>query len=274
LHATVATNAKALSRTPAPAIGPAFRVDRAAPHAPVVALRDPRSRCQTCHVRSLCLSGRLALDEIERFERLISHRTRVRRHDTLYLYRAGDPFCALYAIRSGSLKTAVLAEDGREQVTGYHLPGDVIGFDGIGTEHHGAGAVALEDADVCVLPFAGIENLARTLPALQHSLHRTMSAEITRYQSVMLQLGSMQAHERLALFLLSVAERYRRRGQSSTEFTLRLTREEIGSYLGLKLETVSRLFSRFQGEGLVQVQGRAVKLLDPVRLRWIVGQRG
>ncbi len=268
----MATNVKALPRMQAPASVPALRVARGAPHAPVVALRDPRSLCRACHVRGICLSGPLALDEIERFERLISHRTRVRRHETLY--RAGDPFCALYAIRSGSFKTSVLAEDGREQVTGYHLPGDIIGFDGIGTEHHGAGAVALEDADVCALPFAGIENLARTLPALQHSLCRTMSAEITRYQSVMLQLGSMQAHERLALFLLSVAERYRRRGQSSNEYTLRLTREEIGSYLGLKLETVSRLFSRFQGEGLVQVQGRAVKLLDPVRLRWIVGQRG
>ena len=143
----------------------------------------------------------------------------------------------------------MLAEDGREQVSGYHMLGDIVGLDGIGTDRHGCQAVALEDTDVCVLPFERIEDLARSLPPLQHNLHRLLSKEITRDQNIMLLLGSMRAEERLAVFLLTLADRYKRRGYSSTEFVLRMTREEIGSYLGLKLETVSRLFSRFQEEG-------------------------
>ena len=199
-------------------------------------------------------------------------RTKLKKGDALY--RAGEPFTALYAIRLGSLKTTVLAEDGREQVSGYHMLGDLIGLDGIGTDRHGCQAIALEDTEVCALPFARIEELARAMPALQHNLHQFLSREISRDHNIMLLLGSMRAEERLAVFLLNLAERYRRRGYSSTEYVLRMTREEIGSYLGLKLETVSRLFSRFQDEGLIQVQGRAVKLLDPVALKQLVGQRG
>ena len=167
----------------------------------------------------------------------------------------------------------MLAEDGREQVSGYHMLGDIIGLDGIGTDHHGCQAVALEDTEVCVLPFERLEDLARKLPALQHNLHQFLSREIARDHNIMLLLGSMRAEERLAVFLLNLSERYRRRGYSSTEFVLRMTREEIGSYLGLKLETVSRLFSRFQEEGLIQVQGRAVKIARPAALKQLVGQR-
>jgi CRP/FNR family transcriptional regulator len=167
----------------------------------------------------------------------------------------------------------MLVEDGRAQVAGYHMPGDIIGLDGVGTDHHGTEAIALEDSEVCVLPFVKVEDLARSVPALQHNLHQVMSNEIARDQSVMLLLGSMRADERLAVFLLNLAERYHRRGYSSTEYVLRMTREEIGSYLGLKLETVSRLFSRFQQEGLIQIQGRTVKLLDAGALKQIIGQR-
>jgi CRP/FNR family transcriptional regulator len=152
--------------------------------------------------------------------------------------------------------------------------GDLIGLDGIGNDRHGCQAIALEDTEVCALPFDRIEELARSMPPLQHNLHRFLSKEISRDHNIMLLLGSMRADERLAVFLLNLADRYRRRGYSSTEYVLRMTREEIGSYLGLKLETVSRLFSRFQEEGLIQVQGRAVKLLDPGALKQIVGQRG
>ncbi len=226
----------------------------------------------TCNTRERCLPVGLAADAVKQFDALIVNRTRLTKHQTLY--RPGEAFHALYAIRSGSLKTTVLAEDGREQMAGYHMLGEIIGFDGIGTDRHGCEAVALEDTEVCVLPFTGIEDLARTLPALQHNLHQVMSKEITRDQIAMLFLGSMHAEERLAVFLLNLAERYQVRGYSSTAYVLRVTREEIGSYLGLKLETVSRLFSRFQEEGLIQVQGRSVKLLDPVALKRIVGHHG
>jgi len=240
--------------------------------APVIAIRDPGTHCMTCNMRERCLPAGLTVDETRQVDALIAHGARLKKQQTLY--RAGDAFHALYAIRSGSLKTTVLAEDGREQMVGFHMLGETIGFDGIGSDRHGCEAIALEDTDVCALPFVSIENLARTMPALQHNLHQILSKEIIRDQGAMLFLGRMRAEERFAVFLLNLAERYRRRGYSSTEYVLRVTREEIGSYLGLKLETISRLFSRFQGDGLIQVQGRAVKLLDPVALKRVAGQRG
>jgi CRP/FNR family transcriptional regulator len=242
-----------------------------APLAPVISIRDLKTHCQTCSMRELCLPAALTSDQLNQFDALVAHRTKVMRGKPLY--RAGDPFQALYAIRSGSVKTTVLVEDGREQLTGYHMLGEIIGFDGLGTDTHCAGAIALEDTEVCSLPFARIEALGQTMPALQHNLHLMMAAEITRDHSVMLMLASMHAEERLAVFLLNLAGRYRRRGYSSTEYVLRMTRHEIGSYLGLKLETVSRLFSRFHQEGLIHVQGRALKLLDSAALRRIAGQR-
>ena len=144
----------------------------------------------------------------------------------------------------------------------------------LGTDRHGCQALALEDTEVCVLPFDRLEHLAQNVAALQRNLYQLLSKEISRDQNIMLLLGSMRAEERLAVFLINLSDRYRRRGYSSTEFVLRMTREEIGSYLGLKLETVGRLFSRFQEEGLIQVQGRAVKLLDPTALKQLIGQRG
>jgi CRP/FNR family transcriptional regulator len=240
--------------------------------APVISIRDLKIHCSGCSMRELCLPMGLAQDEMKQIDALLATRVKLKKGETLY--RAGESFIALYAIRIGSLKTTVLAEDGREQVSGYHMQGDIIGLDGIAADRHGCEAIALEDSDVCMLPFERIEDIARSMPQLQHNLHRLMSKEISREQSVMLLLGSMRAEERLAVFLLSLAERYKRRGYSSTEFVLRMTREEIGSFLGLKLETVSRLFSRFQEEGLIQVQGRAVKLLDPTAIKQLVGQRG
>jgi CRP/FNR family transcriptional regulator len=239
--------------------------------AAVISLRDLKVHCSTCSMRELCLPVGLSPDDVRQIDTLLGSRVKLKKGDTLY--RAGDPFVSLFAVRLGSLKTTVLAEDGREQVSGYHMLGDIIGLDGIGTDRHGCQAIALEDTEVCVLPFERLEDLSRAVPSLQHNLYQFLSREIARDHNVMLLLGSMRAEERLAVFLLNLADRYRRRGYSSTEFVLRMTREEIGSYLGLKLETVSRLFSRFQEEGLIQVQGRAVKLLDPAALKQLVGQR-
>jgi CRP/FNR family transcriptional regulator len=222
-------------------------------------------------VRELCLPIGLDPDGLHQLEAAATTRVRLKKGDALY--RAGDLFAALYAIRVGSCKTAVLAEDGREQIAGYHMLGDIIGLDGIGTSRHACQSIALEDTEVCVLPFSRLEELAATVPPLLRNLHRILSREIGRDQNLMFLLGTMRAEERLAAFLLNLAERYQRRGYSSTDFVLRMTREEIGSYLGLKLETVSRLFSRFQEEGLLQVQGRVVKLLHLAALKQLAGQR-
>ena len=229
-----------------------------------------RSHCVTCSMRTLCLPVALTEIDIAELEALLGNRTKLKKGDALF--HNGAQFTSLFAVKLGSLKTTVLSDDGREQVAGYHMPGDLLGLDGMGEDRHGCEAVALEDTEVCVLPFVRIEELARRVPALQHNLHRFLAREIERDHKVMLLLGSMRAEERLAAFLLNLSERYKARGYSSTEFVLRMTREEIGSYLGLKLETVSRLFSKFQEEGLVMVAGRSVKIIDMPVLKQLVGQ--
>lgn len=190
------------------------------------------------------------------------------------LYRATTPFTALYAIRLGTFKTVVLCENGREQITGYHMGGDLLGLDGIGDEHHACEAIALEDSEVSALPFARLDELARREPFLRRNLFRIFSRNLRRGQQMMVVLGSMSAEERVAAFLLDLAQRFRHGGYSASEFMLRMTREEIANFLGLKLETVSRIFSRLHGEGLIQVQGRAVKLLDAAALRHMAAPPG
>ena len=207
-----------------------------------------------------CLFAGLDPDAAAQVERLLSKRLRFRKGDALY--RVGDSFNTLYAIRTGSCKTVLLAQGGQDQVAGYHMAGEIIGMDGIGTDIHDCQATALEDMQVCPLPFDQIESLARRSEPIRYNLHRMMSREYARARSLMIVLGTMRAEQRLAVFLLDLSQQNHVHGYSSCEFVLRMTREEIGSYLGLKLETVSRLFSRFQHEGLIQVQGRAVKLLD------------
>ncbi len=237
--------------------------------ATVISIHELRTHCNNCNMRELCLPVGLDREGLGQLDAVITSRTRFRKGETIY--RIGDVFTALYALRVGSCKTTILAEDGREQITGYHMIGDILGMDGICGDRHACEAIALEDAEVCVIPFHQLEQLARTIAPLQHNLHRFLSRDIGRDQNMMLTLGRLRAEERLAVFLLNLSERYQRRGYSSTEFVLRMTREEIGSYLGLKLETVSRLFSRFQEEGLLQVQGRGVKLFDLPALKQLAG---
>jgi len=224
--------------------------------------------CSLCHVRESCVPRGLDSVDMRAFDQLAVRRIRLRKGDVLF--RAGEKFSSLYAIRTGSCKTVLPGEDGRDQVAGYHMAGDVIGTDGIGADSHDCEAIALEDMEACALPFHRVEEFARQNLAFQHRLHQLLSHEITRERRVTLILGRMTAEQRLATFLLDLAQRYHDRGYSSVEFVLRMTREEIGSYLGLKLETVSRLFSRFHEEGVIQVHGRVVKLLDRVALRTVV----
>ncbi len=237
------------------------------------ALRDvsrTAPTCSTCTLREVCLPVGLTTDAMTGLEAIVTTRMRVAKGETLY--RSGDRFTALYAIRLGSFKTVLLADDGHEQVAGYHMPGEILGTDGVGLGRHDGEAIALEDSEVCAISFEGLRRLARDQEAVQQNLHRVLADEIMRERKIMVILGTMSAEQRLAAFLVDLSERYRARGYSSSEFVLRMTREEIGSYLGLKLETVSRLLSRFQREALLQVQGRVVKLLDPITLRQLVEQ--
>jgi CRP/FNR family transcriptional regulator len=224
-----------------------------------------KTACSTCNLRELCLPVDLSAGEMQQMDDISHLKRKYARGD--YLYRSGDKFQSLYAIRSGSFKTQVLHEDGREQVTGFQMAGEIIGLDAICTDHHTCDAVAMEGSEVCELPFNKLEALSRTLPSLQRHLHKIMSREIVRDQGIMLLLGSMRAEERLAAFLLNLSQRYAARGYSPTQFQLCMSRQEIGSYLGLKLETVSRTFSHFQDGGLIKVRARSVELLDLAALR-------
>ncbi len=228
--------------------------------APQVDAHAIRVACSNCNLRELCMPVGLTPEELERIDEVVSKRRKVGRGDPLF--RTGEPFVALYAIRTGFFKTCVAGSDGREQVTGFQMAGEIMGLDGIVSERHTCGAYALEDAEVCVLPFERISELAREIEALQLHVHRVMSREIVREHSVMLLLGTMRAEERLAAFLLNLLQRLQARGFSRTELVLRMTREEIGSYLGMKLETVSRTFSKFAELGLIEVHHRHLRILD------------
>ena len=190
-----------------------------------------------------------------------------------YLYRSTDRFQSLYAIHSGSFKTQVLHEDGREQVTGFQMVGEIVGLDAISTDKHTCDAVALEDSEVCEMPFNKLEALSRELPSLQRHLHKIMSREIVRDQGIMLLLGTMRAEERLAAFLLNLSQRFAARGLSPTQFQLRMSRQEIGSYLGLKLETVSRTLSLFQQRGLIRINNKSLEFLNLAELQSLLQSR-
>ena len=235
---------------------------------PVIRIEPFTVACSSCNLRELCLPLGMSNAQMDRLDDIVANRRALVRGDALF--RAGDAFTSLYAVRTGFFKTCVSSEDGRDQVTGFHMAGELMGLDGIGTDYHTCDAVALEDSHVCVIPYQQLEELSRELSDLQHQLHRIMSREIVRDHGVMLLLGSMRAEERLAAFLLNLTQRLQTRGFSSTSLILRMTREEIGSYLGLKLETVSRAFSRFQEEGVLRVKQRQIEVLQPEALQRLV----
>ena len=236
----------------------------------IVEVAKLKAACSSCSLHELCLPAGLTASELESVDLMIDIRRLVKRGD--YVFRSGTPLHALYAIRSGFVKSCVLYEDGREQVAGFHMMGELMGMDAIGTSKHLCDAVALEDSEVCEISLDDLETLSREIPSLQQHFHRIMSREIARDYGVMLLLGSMRAEERLAVFLLNLSQRCAARGYSPIEFHLRMTREEIGSYLGLKLETVSRALSHFQAQGLIAVQNKHLRILQMDNLKELVSQ--
>ena len=240
------------------------------PMTPVVPIRAEAFKvaCSNCNLRELCLPVGLSDPDLERLDELVAKRRSVTRGDALF--RTGDAFQSLYAVRTGFFKTCVSSEDGRDQVTGFQMAGELLGLDGISHDRHNCDAIALEDSQVCVIPFGQLEELSRDFTPLQHQFHKIMSREIVCDHGMMLLLGSMRAEERLAAFLLNLTQRLQARGFSASSLILRMTREEIGSYLGLTLETVSRTFSKFQADGLLFVRNRQIRITDPVGMRHIV----
>ena len=232
---------------------------------PAVTVDALRARCATCSMHQLCLPMGLDMGDIDKLDRIIGRRRKVARGGTLF--RIGDPFVNLYAIRFGHFKTYQINPSGEQQITGYQMAGELLGMDAIGADRHHCDAVALEDSEVCEIPFPRLEELFSQMPTLLRHFHRIMSQEITREQNIMLLLGNMRAEQRFAAFLVNLSSRYATRGYSSSSFQLRMSREEIGNYLGLTIESVSRLLSRFKKHGWLQVDKRELTILDPHMLK-------
>jgi CRP/FNR family transcriptional regulator len=235
------------------------------PGAKILSIPTLKAACQECSLNGICLSLGLSESDMKSLAGAIKSRRRLKKGE--YVSRMGDPFRALYAISSGSTKTCEIAADGGVQITAFHLPGELLGLDAISAERYPSDIVALETTDLCELPFERLEALALEVPGLQHQLFRIMSREVLEEEKLLLMLGRMSAEERLAAFLLNFSKRHQQLGSSATELRLPMSRQDLGDYLGLALETVSRLFSRFQEEGLIRVQGRQIKLHNLAKLR-------
>jgi CRP/FNR family transcriptional regulator len=230
-------------------------------------VQEAQNHCACCSLHNLCLPTGLKESEMWRLDNIIGRRRRVSRDDVLY--RPGDQFSSLYAIRLGHFKTQRVDRNGSLQITGFQMPGELLGMDAIGGGKYHCEAVALEDSEVCEIPFAKLEELVAEMPALLRHFHRLMSQEIAREQNVMLILGNMRAEQQFSAFLVNLAARYAARGYSSTRFQLRMSREDIGSYLGLTIESISRLLTRFKKRGLISVDKREVEIVDLEALKAI-----
>ena len=232
-----------------------------------ISLGAIKASCSACSMHQLCLPMGLDDADINRLDQIIGGRRRLVRDERLYAM--GEPFRSLYAVRFGHFKTYQINAAGEQQITGFQMAGELLGMDAISGDRHQCDAVALEDSEVCEIPFTRLEDLFGQVPALLRHFHRIMSQEITREQNVMLLLGNMRAEQRFAVFLVNLSARYVARGYSATQFGLRMSREDIGNYLGLTIESVSRLLSRFRKQGWIAVDKREIKLLEPAKLKAI-----
>lgn len=227
-----------------------------------------QTQCTNCSLKELCLPIGLNPEEFKQLDAVVKQGRRVKKGE--FLFHTGEAFTSLFAIRTGFFKTTINTQDGRDQVTGFFMSGEMMGMDGLGGNAYTCDAVALEDSDVCELPFGQLDELGKYLPRLNLHFFRMMSREIVRDQNVMLLLGNMRAEERLAAFLLNLSDRLHCRGFAAHDFILRMSREEIGSYLGLKLETVSRTLSKFKQDGLIDVEHKHIRILLPRDLQSLV----
>jgi len=225
--------------------------------------------CQNCSLSAVCLPIALETGDVDRLDELVSRGQPLHRGD--HAYEAGSVSSSVFAVRSGSIKTYRVTAEGEEQITGFHLPGELFGLSGIAAGEHQNNAIALETSAICEIPFAGIEALSRDIPSLQRHLFQLMSLTIRDDQQLMLLLSKRSAEERIASLLLGLSSRMRRRRLSGREFRLPMTRGDIGNYLGLVVETVSRVFTRLQKQGVIAVDGKEVTLLEPARLAEIAG---
>lgn len=227
------------------------------------------TRCSTCILSDICLPVGMSQNDVALLDEFIQERVRVSKG--VALFKLGDKAEAIYGLRSGAMKTQLEDSSGQVQITGFVLPGEIIGMDGMGSSTHLSQAVALEDSEVCVIRIEDIDRISPHLPVLQQQFRRLMGMEINRSHQMVMTLGTLRSEQRVAAFLLNISHRLATLGYSSRDFILRMSREEIGNYLGLTLETVSRLLSRFSRENLIRVRQRDVTILDKDALRALAG---
>lgn len=228
--------------------------------APQAAGKSGKVNCTLCSFNRFCLPQGLADSDVARLDQIIARRRRLARDEQLF--SMGASFGSLYAVRLGHFKTAQVNIHGEQQVTGFHMAGDLLGMDAIGSGLHNCSATALEDSEVCEIPFSRLQELVMQTPALMQQFHRVLGREIQREQAIMLFRGSMRADQRMALFLLNLGARYAARGYSPVSYQLRMSREDIGGYLGLTIESVSRLLARFRKQGWISLDNRDIRIAD------------
>lgn len=238
------------------------RSNESCPHNPAVS-------CGDCRLGSVCLPIAIAADDVDRLEDIVQRGKPLQKGD--HLYRQHMPFKSIFAVRSGILKGYHIANNGEEQVTGFYMPGEIIGIDGIGQNHYTSSAIALDTSAVCEIPFAQLENLSLQLPSLQRHFFQLMSKEISDDQKMLTVLSRYSAEEKVAALLLSFSARHERRHLSGERFILPISRADMGNFLGLTLETVSRVFSRFKKSGVLDTNGKEIIIQDMANLRAILG---
>ena len=226
--------------------------------------------CKQCNLRELCFPHGMNDDEMSNMDAVVDQPDPIHKND--YLYHDGDAAQALYAVRSGCVKTMSESANGDEQIVGFHLPGELFGLDGFATNVHTCNAVALETSSICKLPLDDLETLCHKLPGLQKQMRRIMGKEVVADHHMLLLLGKMTSEERLASFLLSLSERMRERHWKENEFNLSMPRQDIANYLGMAVETVSRLFASFQNDKIIEVDRRHITILDMDRLKTMIGE--
>lgn len=238
--------------------------------AEVISARTPhQAHCKDCSLAALCLPLSLDGSDLNELDAIVKRSRPLKKGE--YLFRQGDTFNSVYAVRSGSLKTFNITDCGEEQITGFHLPSEFVGLSAMDTEKYPVSAIALETTSICEIPFDCLDELSVSLPKLRRQLMRIMSREIRDEQQMMLLLSKKNAEERIATFLVNLSARFRVRGYSPYQFRLAMSRNEIGNYLGLAVETVSRVFTRFQQNGLLTAEGKEIHLLNLMDLCALAG---
>jgi CRP/FNR family transcriptional regulator len=237
---------------------------------PALDLKQLQKSCATCGLNQLCLPASIGGDDLPRLDEVVQVKKTLAREQSLY--SAGQKFRALYVVRSGAFKTFTVDGEGESQVLGFHLPGEIMGLDAIAAGSHQCSAEALEHSSACEVPYEKIETVARELPGLQQRLMRVISREVQQDQRHLVMIGRRVALERLAIFLHSLSQRLARVRRDPHEFVLPMSRRDLANYLGLVIETVSRLFSRLAEMGVIAVDRKTIRILDPAKLREIAGE--